>query len=374
MDTDVLIVGGGLVGCITALMLAREGAGVVLVEEGVLNGAASGANAGSLHLQIPYPEFVSLGEGWAARFATALPLLAASADLWESLADTLGPDGAVTRAGGLLVATSDEQMRRIARKAVLERAHGVDVALLGRAEVRAVAPYLADTVIGGVFCPGEGKGSPLTAGPALAAAARAHGADLRERTALRALSREGAAWRAETSGGPIRAGWVVNAAGAKAGAVAALVGLDLAIEGFPIQATVTERAAPLVPHLVYSAAGKLTLKQMANGTLVIGGGWPSRRTAGGLAVDEASLTANMAVACATVPALAGARTLRTWPAIVNGTADWMPLIGEAPGHPGFVVALFPWLGFTAAPMTARIAADLALGRRADVDPALLLAA
>jgi glycine/D-amino acid oxidase-like deaminating enzyme len=121
--------------------------------------------------------------------------------------------------------------------------------------------------------------------------------------------------------------------------------------------------APLIPHLVYSAAGKLSLKQVANGGCIIGGGWPARQRPGGdLATDPRSLTGNMAMAAGVVPAMASARALRSWTAWVNGTPDWRPIIGEAPGCPGFYLALFPWVGFSAGPMTARIVADLVLGR------------
>ena len=65
--------------------------------------------------------------------------------------------------------------------------------------------------------------------------------------------------------------------------------------------------------------------------------------------------------------LAEARITRSWPAIVNGTADWRPVIGEVPGRPGFFVSLFPWMGFTAGPIAARITAELVLGRRPSVD-------
>jgi sarcosine oxidase, subunit beta len=44
-----------------------------------------------------------------------------------------------------------------------------------------------------------------------------------------------------------------------------MLGVSLDIGGFPLQVTVTEPVAPLIPHLVYSAAGKLSLKQVANG-------------------------------------------------------------------------------------------------------------
>ena len=71
---------------------------------------------------------------------------------------------------------------------------------------------------------------------------------------------------------------------------------------------------------------------------------------------------NIALAIAAVPAIADLRLLRTWPAIVNGTDDWLPILGEAPGLRGFFHAIFPWVGFTGAPITARITADLLLGR------------
>ena len=51
-STDVLVVGGGILGCATAYYLAQLGLDVLLVERGALNREASGANAGSLHIQI----------------------------------------------------------------------------------------------------------------------------------------------------------------------------------------------------------------------------------------------------------------------------------------------------------------------------------
>jgi glycine/D-amino acid oxidase-like deaminating enzyme len=61
------------------------------------------------------------------------------------------------------------------------------------------------------------------------------------------------------------------------------------------------------------------------------------------------------------------RLLRTWAAIVNGTADWKPLLGEAPRAPGFFLCFFPWMGFTAGPVVGRAIADLVLGRAPEVD-------
>jgi sarcosine oxidase, subunit beta len=69
----------------------------------------------------------------------------------------------------------------------------------------------------------------------------------------------------------------------------------------------------------------------------------------------------MAVALEAVPCLATINVVRAWAAIVNGTDDWKPLLGEIPGTPGFYVNFFPWLGFTASPIAARITARLIQG-------------
>ena len=84
--------------------------------------------------------------------------------------------------------------------------------------------------------------------------------------------------------------------------------------------------------------------------------------AGALRINWQSLASNLAIARSVVPAVANIRLLRAWPAVVNGTADWKPVLGELPGVPGFLMTVFPWLGFSAGPIVARITANLLLGR------------
>jgi len=367
--TDVLIVGGGLAGAAAAYYLARAGAEATLAERGDLNTQASGSNAGSIHAQIPHEPFVTEGEGWARAFAPTIPLMLESIRLWRGLEAELGQDLEVSLEGGILLAETEGQMRDIARKAALERAQGLDVELLSATDVRRIAPYASPRMIGGAFCPTEGKANPLKATPAFAAAARRHGARILPDCQVLALAAENGGYRVETARGTIRARRVVDAAGAEAGTVAAMLGVRLPIEGHPIQVNVTEPAEPLVKHLVYFAGEKLTLKQARNGTFLIGGGWPARRSPrdGRPAVDPDSLRANLATACRVVPHLAALRLLRVWPAIVNGTADWKPILGEVPGRPGFFIAMFPWMGFTAGPIAALLTAELVLGRKPSLD-------
>jgi glycine/D-amino acid oxidase-like deaminating enzyme len=369
LRTDVLVIGGGLAGAATAYFLARAGVEVTLIERLDFNTQASGSNAGSLHLQIPFPEFISEGEDWARTFAQAIPVMRESIRLWRHLGAELDADLEVAIEGGLLVAETEAQMQAIIRKAAIERAAGLTVELLSAADLRRIAPYLSDRMIGGAFCPDEGKANPLRATPAFVAAAQRCGARCIPDCDLTGLAPDAGGYCAQTTAGPIHARRVVNAAGADAGRIDAMLGVALPIEAVPIQVSVTEPAEPLVHHLVYFAGGKLTLKQAKNGSFLIGGGWSSRWStrAPRPVVDPHALRGNLRVACHVVPRLASVSLLRTWPAIVNGTADWKPILGELPGRPGSFTCMFPWMGFTAGPMSALLTAELILGREPSLD-------
>jgi len=376
---DVIVIGGGLAGCATAYYLARDGVAVTVLERSELNTQASGSNAGSLHAQIPHDPFVNRGPQWARTFAPTIGLLRHSIDVWRDLPTTLDADLEVSLKGGLLVATDASQMASIAAKVEVERSQGLDVRLLDRAEVRTLAPYLSDAMVGGAFCPDEGKASPLAATLAYARAARALGARFVRHAEVTRITPIGDGFEVTAGTEVVRARRVVNAAGADAGKIASLLGIVIDVQGFAIQVAVTERVGPLIPHLVYSAGDKLTLKQNQAGSILIGGGWPARwHSRGYPSTDPDSLQRNMAVALATVPALGALRVIRTWAAVVNGTDDWKPILGEVPGRPGFFINFFPWMGFTAGPAVAQIVASLVQGKPApfdvDLSPFLLASA
>ena len=361
--SDVIVIGGGLAGCATAYYLAADGVAVTLLERSDLNTLASGSNAGSLHAQIPHDPFVRYGEDWARVFAPTIQLLAQSIEIWRTLPELLGADLEVRLKGGLLVASNSVHMSEIERKVAVERSHGLAVDLIDRDALRRLAPYLSEHLVGGAFCAGEGKANPFAAAPAFAAAAERLGVRIHRHTAVRGIERTSAGFAVDTDRGRFTARRVVNAAGADAARIAAMLGIELAdVQGFPIQASATERVGPLVPHLVYYTGEKLTLKQNDAGTVLIGGGWPSRLDRQGRPIaDPESLIRNLAVAVEVVPALAPIRIVRTWAAIVNGTDDWKPILGEISGTPGFFVNFFPWMGFTAGPIAARIVASQVQG-------------
>ncbi|WP_390614215.1 NAD(P)/FAD-dependent oxidoreductase [Gluconacetobacter diazotrophicus] len=136
-----------------------------------------------------------------------------------------------------------------------------------------------------------------------------------------------------------------------------------------MQMVVTEPVAPLVGSLLAHASRHLTLKQAANGTLLIGGGWSAGLDPvhGHPRPLRDSLEGNLWVARRLVPALGSVHVVRSW-AAMNIDIDGAPILGESPGVPGFYNAVTA-NGVTLAPAMGRSVADMVLGirQRADLD-------
>ncbi|MBY9063575.1 FAD-binding oxidoreductase [Sphingomonas yunnanensis] len=383
---DVLIIGGGLIGCAAAWHLARAGTDVLLVERGELNAGASGQNAGSLHFQIER-RFLEHGDALADQAARTVALSRLAIAEWRDLPAALG-DGRldVAMQGGLMVAQSDDEVRLLERKAALEARWGLPTELIDGTQARAIAPYLADDVRAASFLADEGHANPRLVTRALADAAASAGARLLPHTALRALVPAPGGWRATLRRGAddveVAAAAVLIAAGAWTMAVGALAGVHLPVFPIGLQMNVTERVAPFLPHLVQHVGRRLSMKQAHDGNVLIGGGWPSRlaRGEGGFDLARApmvlpdSLTGNLAVAAATVPRVGALNLIRTWTGVVAITADQLPLAGAVPGRPGlFVIA--GGSGFTLGPTLARAVSAEMLGRSAgDAAAAMALVA
>jgi len=350
-DWDVAVVGGGLVGAASAYYLSKHGARVLLLERRELNGQASGQNAGSLHFQIEQ-RLVSHGEAMTRQAATILPLILDAIERWRGITAELGEtDLDVVQDGGLMVAETPQQVATLERKLKLETQGGLPTRIIDGEELRSLAPYLSNSVLAATYCAVEGHGNPRLITAALARGAARQGTAIRTWTTVTGLRREEGCWRIETenSDGSVRreyASTILNAAGAWARELAALAGVHLPV--FPVALTMnaTDAAPPFIPLLIQHVGRRLSLKQMREGNLLIGGGWPSRfeRDRNGLVTTRAayprmeSIYGNMAVALDVVPAVARRTLLRSWTGIVGITADQLPLLGEVPEAPGFFVA------------------------------------
>ena len=366
METDVLVIGGGISGCALAYFLAQEGLEIMLVERSGLNSAASGSNSGSLHGQIPHDTFLEKGEEWAHSFGPTLGLMRESLDLWKTIEGILDADLEVRLVGGLLVAKTESEMKAINAKAVIENKFGIESEYLDRNDLRDIAPYISEDMVGAMFYPDEGKANPLLVAPAFAVQAEKLGVHIFRQTEVVGIAKEKTTFRAHTTKGAIRCHRVVNCAGIDVSRICAMVGVEGVIKASPIQTNVTAPIPSLIKHLVYSASDRLTLKQTTNGSCLIGGGWPSNldSSTDRLSVSYDSVVGNLAVAIEMVPQLEAAQLVRTWPALVNGTDNWIPILGESDNVSGFFVSAFPWMGFTGGLIAAQLTADMLMNRPA----------
>ncbi|RWR15335.1 FAD-dependent oxidoreductase [Paenirhodobacter populi] len=361
-DTDCLVIGAGIAGLSTAMFLARDGREVAVVDRGEPNALASGGNAGSLHAQLLSFDHGAKAEGDGSAALQTLPLQRDSIALWRALQDELGTDFDARITGGLMVAETEAHLAAMERKSALERQMGIDCEVISRDDLYRLEPNLGQGFIGAAWCPQEGKINPLVATQAVRREAEAKGATILTRTAVVAIRREGTGFVVTTTRGEIRARAVVNAAGAFASRVGAMLGLDVPVFGAPLQMIVTEPVAPVVSHLLAHADRHLTLKQASNGNLLIGGGW----TAGLDPVRQHprplldSIEGNLWVAQHVVPALRRLKVIRTW-AAMNINIDGAPILGAHPAMPGFFNVVTS-NGYTLGPIVGRITAALVSGR------------
>lgn len=363
---DTLVIGGGVVGSCLAYWLAREGIEAMVVEREEPNLQASGANAGSLHVQMLSFDFGANAPAGGNRAADTLPLGPASIALWQEIQRDTGQDLEIKVAGGLMVGETARDVEFLKAKIALERSRGIEAELIGANELRQLEPAIGDIAIAAEWCPAEGKINPLRGTYAAIARAKALGARFRHGSNVLAIERDGTGWRVETSRGELRCQRIVNASGPWAAETGRLVGLELPVRGAPLQMIATEPTAPTLTRLVAHAARHLTLKQMGSGAFLVGGGW----TAG---LDERqrlsralrpSVEGNLWVAARVVPALAELHAVRIW-AGMNVNIDRAPILGEAPGRPGFYNCVSS-NGYTLAPVLARLTAEMLAGRQPSI--------
>jgi glycine/D-amino acid oxidase-like deaminating enzyme len=117
----------------------------------------------------------------------------------------------------------------------------------------------------------------------------------------------------------------------------------------------------MVHHLVAVADRHLSLKQQANGSLLIGGGWFGRFDPGDGATRalRGSIQGNLWVTASILPDLSGLHMLRAWTGLAP-SVDGAPILGEVPGQPGLFIAAGA-NGLTLAPILGRLTAEAVRG-------------
>ena len=254
---DVVIVGGGIVGCATAYFLAKRGVSVALIEKGHVGCEQSSRNWGWCRQQNRDPR--------------EMPLSVIAMQHWEKLAVEIGRDLGFRRCG-LIYATHDESaLAQWESWRPIAQEFGVDTRILSAAEAAQRIPQTGRKWVGGLHSVADGKAEPALAAPVLAEGARALGATIHQQCAAHGLDvANGRVVGVHTEKGSIKANAVLCAAGAWASRFLRPHGIS-----FP-QASVRQTALRTKPtanvgEALYSPDFAMTRRLDGSYTLAISG-------------------------------------------------------------------------------------------------------
>lgn len=328
---DAIIVGGGIHGCSTALHLALGGRKPVLIEKDYAGRHASGVNAG--------------GVRQLARHVAEIPLSIRSMEIWEEIEDLLGDRCGFESHGQVLVAEDEAELSACRDRVDDLASRGFfHEELIDGPELRRLVPAVAETCPGGIVSRRDGAADPARTTTAFRRRAEALGCLVREGVAATNIRRSGELWRVDAGSETFEAPILVNAAGAWAGRIAADLGEPVPVETVAPMLMITSRVAPFIKPVVILRGRKLSFKQFANGTVLIGGGhlavpYPE---SGETVLDWRKLQESARTVFDLFPVMRGATIVRAWAGIEARTKDDLPVFGPSVRHEG----LFHQFGFS----------------------------
>jgi sarcosine oxidase subunit beta len=352
---DVLIQGGGGAGCSAAFHLAQRGVRVVLLERGLVGGQASGVNYGGVRQQGRHP--------------AELPIARRSREIWGRLGALVGTDAEFTVTGHLKLARSEAEEAELIAYLDVAKRHDLPLRMVGRNAIHREYPWLGAAVVAGSFAPEDGAANPRLLAPALAQAARAAGAEIREHAEVVAHAHDGVRFTLHTRAGEaFRAPVLLNMAGFWGGAVAAAFGEAVPIAPLSPNMAVTEPLPYLIEPNLGVVGGNVYLRQIPRGNVIIGGGHgeadaalPWSRPLPEVTLEAARLAVQL------VPMLAGAQIIRSWSGIDGKMPDAIPVIGASGTTAGLFHAFgFSGHGFQLGPGIGAIMAELVVDGRTDI--------
>jgi sarcosine oxidase subunit beta len=352
----VIVIGGGIVGCSTALHVARRGRSVVLLERDQAGIRASGVNFGGVRQH--------------GRALAEVALSFRSRAIWADLAALIGTDGEFTVTGHLRLARKDSDLTVLQQHLQAVSEYGLRLEFLDRADLDRRFPWLGPHVIAGTYCPSDGQANPRVVSPAFAAAARHAGATLIEGAAVVEASHCGGLFHVATRDGRgFEAPQLVNAAGAWAETIAGWFGESVTLLPEVPQVMVTEPAPYRFQPVLGVIGGDLYFRQIPRGNIIFGGGQgrasPDRTRSRPLPEISARAAAE---AARIVPEIRHLNVIRTWSGVDGDTADGSPIVGPSTTTPGLFHAFgFCGHGFQLGPGTGAVLAELLIDGRSDTD-------
>ncbi len=371
-DADVIIVGGGIMGCSIAWQLGKRGKKVLILEKNDVASGSAGATDGVVgyHTKQPGPQL-----------DLAVQSIQMFNDIQKELGDEIEFDFS---AGGLQPAEDQVQWDLLNDIATRQRESGIDIHMISAEEACALEPQLAEDIAGALYCPTSGKINPLNLTMAYARAAKKLGAVIQTETTVTGFIIEGDQVKGlHTDRGDYYSDVIINAAGSWAGKVGELAGLNLPIKPRKGQLAVTEPVGFFMKATVQCAryniikfwpdrikdervlrlGASLSIEQTENGGMIIG----ATREFAGYEKENTfeAIDVMMKRAIRFFPALENVDVIRFFSGFRPYTPDGLPLLGEMTNLKGFYVAAgHEGDGIALSPITGKLLAELITEGRA----------
>lgn len=358
--SDVIIIGGGVIGCAAAYYLRKSGVSVTVLEKSPhIGNGGSGRNGG--------------GVRQSGRDVRELPLaMYAVEHMWPFLSEELGVNVEYHKEGNLRLGKTEKHLEILQGLTDRAAACGLGVSMLTRDEVREINPYLSEEVIGASWCPTDGHANPLKTTLGYYKKAREAGARfITEENVLAIRKIKGRARQVVTERTVYEGEHIILAAGYESRAIAGTVGIDIPMSHVLIEALVTEAQPPMFAQMLGTADADFYGHQTEHGSFVFGG------DSGFEAVNKDNghmVTSSITASCTCrgilkyIPKLAHAKIVRTWAGYEDVSYDGVPVISPVDEVPGLILACaFTGHGFGIAPVVGMLLAQLTREEKPSLD-------
>jgi sarcosine oxidase subunit beta len=367
-QTDVVVIGAGIIGSSIAYHLARYKLRVTLLERGDIASGSSGTCDGLVFLQSKKP-------------GIHLQLAMESRRRFDLLARQLPVPIEYKETGGIVVIETEDELTAMQQFVAQQREIGLEVSLLDGNQVRILEPHLSEHILGATHSPLDGQVNPISLTLGFALGAKSFGAQVFTGAAVHGIdTTAGRVSSLETEAGRFETDIVINAAGVHAPEIGSLVGLDIPIKPRRGQIIVTEVCPPMLRHCMISAkyiAAKfspeiamgsgdgISIEQTENGNFLLGStrefvGFDKRTTIDGLH-RIASKTVGI------IPALKQVNVIRAFAGLRPYTPDGLPILGPVDDVPGFFMAAgHEGDGIALSPITGELIAQMIATGKSDI--------
>jgi sarcosine oxidase, subunit beta len=353
-SADVVVIGGGVVGCSTAYNLAKLGAGkVVVLEKKYLASGSTGRCGAGMRVQ------------WGTE--TNCLLSRESVKMLSHLPEMLDVniDIEFHQSGYLLPAYTESMVEQFKKNLVLQNSLDIHAKWLTPEECLDVVPFMSlKGVLGATFCAEDGHCNPFKVTEAYATAARNLGVEIYTDTeVLNIESKSGKILSVHTASGDIATNTIVNAAGGYSKQVGRMVGVELPIFPERHEILVTEPVEPTLGPMVMSFYHNLYCQQSPHGSFIMGIGHPNEPETFNIKSSWQFLCDMAERVVEILPPLARLNVIRQWAGLYDMSPDRTPILGNTPAMERFFTAAgFSGHGFMISPITGQLMAEIVLGK------------